>query len=305
MGSCCSQLQSKSPFLPSPPSVTTLTDLRKRPVPPHSPSSSQVSVLLDSYLNLAYQRFSTCMSNHLSGRIMDGSEFETLLNTSKNDTIDYFRSLFVSGTPGEIVPFDSISSTEQDLETKCKQDFPLYAYCNMYRSFRLCTSIKKQLVEEELIKRSSSKMRILRQYDQSAAGVYRLLCRNDLEILIIQASKSSPSSISSELAKQTITDREILLRERRKAEEISQKPVPESFFSGNYGEKDAFYEELEAKVTVIDLISRFPEDTGGYFTLQGEIVARGPVKKHKSAGDRPDSSCNSQKVHKFTPSIDE
>jgi hypothetical protein len=254
--------------------------------------------------------------------VLDCREFEEAANRAKEAAINHYRSLFVQGCPGEVVPFEEILLGEEELGKLCRQDFALFEYCNMYRSFILCSALKKQLIESELLAKFSPKARILRKYDQEAAGAYRLLCRNDLEILISQYSKSTPSVfIMSELKKQSVADREILRREKRKAEELSSRVTPAEFRSstGDSNQTSAdSYGAVQSRLSVIDLISRLPEEEGKqgeYFTLQGEIVARGPIKKHKSADDRPkrpnfkqiteEDSCSSQKIGKFVLNVDD
>jgi len=247
--------------------------------------------------------------------------FEEVLKKALEEAINYYRSLFLQGSPGEIVSFESILQGEDTVGRICRQDFALFEYCNLYRSFVLCSALKKRLIESELLSKHTPKARILRLYDQEAAGAYRLLCRNDLEILLSQYTQSSAFFILSELKKQSVADREILRREKNKAEELSRRPVPEEFRSNSadLGQIGAdSYGVLQSRLSVIDLISRLPEEEGKegeYFTLQGEIVAKGPIKKHKSAEDRPkmpiwsslseEDSCSSQKIGKFELNIDE
>lgn len=325
MGNDCSGLCSKPRSKPSasPPILITHKDLRSRTAPT-LPSHSQTQVLLESYLNSAYSSFIRILEAALTGDspVLDCKEFEETTYKAKETAISHYLSLFVQGSPGEVVPFEEIVHGEEELGKRCRQDFPLFEYCNMYRSFLLCSALKKQLIESELLVKFSPKVRILGKYDQKAAGAYRLLCRNDLEILISQYSKSTSSVfILSELQKQSVADREILRREKGKAEGLSSRATPAQFCSNpgeNHQNSADSYGAIQSRLSVIDLISRLPEEEGKqgeYFTLQGEIVAKGPIKKHKSADDRPkrpfckgireEDSCNSQKVGKFVLNGDE
>ena len=318
----CSKPRSKPSASPSPPVLVTHKDLRSRVAPTVLPSPSQVQALLKSYQNLAYGGFARRLEAALTrdSPVLDCREFEEVANRAKEAAINHYRSLFVQGSAGEVVPFEGILQGEEDLGKLCRQDLALFEYCNMYRSFLLCSALKKQLIESELLAKFTSKAGILRKYDQEAAGAYRLLCRNDLEILISQHSKSTPSVfIMSELKKQSVGDREILRREKRKAEELSSRVTPAEFRShaGDTPSADS-YGAVQSRLSVIDLISRLPEEEGKqgeYFTLQGEIVTRGPIKKHKSADDRPkrqickqigeEDSCRSQQIGKFVLNVDD
>lgn len=320
MGKCCSQPIAKSAASSSPPGLIPHSALRSRPVPSSLPSQSQLQALLESYQNWAYSSFVRRLEAALTGpsEALDCRAFQEVLKKAEEEAINYYRSLFLQGSPGEIVPFESILQGEDSLTQLCRQDCALFEYCNLYRSFLLCSALKKRLIESEFLAKHTSKVQIFRLYDQEAAGAYRLLCRNDLEILI---SQSSAPFLLSELKKQSVADREILRREKRKAEELSRRCVPAEFCSkrGDSAQVSAgSYGIVQSRLSVIDLIARLPEEEGKeaeYFTLQGEIVAKGPIKKHKSADDRPktpiwsrvseEDSCCSQKIGKFELNLDE
>lgn len=328
MGACCSQ--APEPLPASTKSFARVTDaelqlrITSATLPP-----SEVSSLLESAHTFAHQCFTRTVEQFLSPSTqpVDGREFSQRIAEAREDAVDGFRGRFRQGTEGEAVPFPLIKAAEEALRLTCGRDSPLFVYCNNYRSFALCNALKRRIIEEELLVTGSpNKAKLLRMYDKSAAGAYATMCRNDLEALIDQSSHLSHAALVLLLKKQTVADQELLKKEKMKAETISMKPVPATFQCTEAmcsTEGDETYSVLQSRLSVLDIIDRLPDDDGDYspnslsddyFTLQGKVVAIGPIKKHRSAEDHPlmlpspmgekadfslkEASCEAQQVKK-------
>lgn len=316
MGLCVPKPQEQS--LPSSESYARVTDaeLQLRACS-GTLTESQISALLATSQSKAYESFQSRVNAALKPetRPMESKDFTGLLGESRAEAVNHFRSMFRRGKAGENVPFPRIKDCEAELLQLCAQESVMLAYCNTYRSFELCSSVKRKIVAEDLRTCNFSKAKLLKTYDKEAAGEYFSMCRCDLERLIDTRPTLTYESVLTVLKKQTVADREILRKERQQAEALSSKSVPE-LFSTSHSQDDSesagSYKAMQSRLSLFDLIDRMREEDGAspedFFTLQGKVVAVGPIKKHRSAEDdpsfypTPDSEGNncSQKAVKFT-----
>ena len=279
-------------------------------------TEGQISILLATAQSRAYESFQGRVNTALKPetRPMDSKDFTGFLGESRAEAANHFRSMFRRGKAGENVPFPRIKQSEVELLQLCARESVMFAYCNTYRSFVLCSNVKRKIVEEDLKTSNFSKAKLLKTYDKEAAGEYFSMCRSDLERLIDTRPSLTYESVLTVLKKQTVADREILRKERQQAEALSSKSVPELFttsHSQDDSESAGSYKAMQSRLSLFDLIGRMREEDGAspedFFTLQGKVVAVGPIKKHRSAEDDPlfyppsDSEGNncSQKAVKF------
>lgn len=295
MGLCVSQPQEQS--FPPPQSFARVTDaelqLRTCSV---SLAEYQISSLLETSRTQAYETFLSRVNTALKPetRPMESKEFARLLAESRDEAANHFRLLFRQGKEGENVPFPRIKEGEMELQQLCAQDSVMFAYCNTYRSFVLCSTVKQQIVQGDLKAGNYNKAKLLKTFDKEAAGEYFSMCRNDLESLIDSRSKQTYEHILAMLKKQTVADREILRKEKHQAEALSSKTVP-ALFSTSRAEENSesagSYLAMQSRLSLFDLIDRMREEDGAspedFFTLQGQVVTVGPIKKHRSAEDNP------------------
>lgn len=295
MGLCVSQSQEQA--FPASQSFARVTDaeLQLR-VCSASISEPQISSLLETSQTLAYETFLSRVNTALKAetRPMESKDFARFLAESRDEAANHFRTMFRQGTAGEGVPFPRVKEGETELLQLCAQESVLFAYCNTYRSFVLCSTVKQRIVQDDLKSSNYNKAKLLKTFDKEAAGEYFSMCRNDLESLIDQRPKQTYEYTLAMLKKQTVADREILRKEKHQAEALSSKAVPALFStsrSQENSESAGSYQAMQSRLEVFDLIDRMREEDGtspeDFFTLQGQVVTVGPIKKHRSAEDDP------------------
>jgi len=179
MGACCSRNLETS--LSNSTSMTRVTDttlqLRK---PVSELTSEQREVLTKQKLQLAQTYFAVKAKTLVdwSQPALETSEFRELLKHLTEETRDYFRSLFLQGSSGEDVPFWRIKSAQDTLDQACCASFPLFIYCNDYKSWWLCSQAKVAALAQ------GGKDGAVKAYMAQAQGSYREKGEGELRTLL-------------------------------------------------------------------------------------------------------------------------
>jgi hypothetical protein len=256
--------------------------------------------LVGEKMKEAYQWYLECVKALLDWKqpALEKEEFEETMEKLVLEVKNYFRTLFIQGTTGENVPFSQIEKNEKALVLFYKSDFALFRYCNKFKSFTLCSGLKRELIKNH----SAGKTRLLRLYDRSAQGYYAKRCREDLEqLLTLMAKCRSQKEVTCKLEAQLAMDHEILAAKLAKAQEKARTQISE-VFSGSE-ERQQEYSSMTktmllSHTNLMDVITRViesaPESSNQSFVLSGSLGSlRDPygLRKHCSeeAMKRPDS----------------
>lgn len=246
--------------MPNSPSFSRITDsilqMRQAKV---ELQAEVVEELVTAKVEETYQWFLSCVKAVLSWEqpALNTYQFEEIIDKLIDDTKNYFRTLFLQGTSGENVPFTHIEHNEQTLLHFCKSDLPLFRYCNLYKSFVICSNLKRDLIKEH----SQGKSKVLKLYDRSAQGPYASRCREDLDQLLtlLIRCKSSQKEVESKLEAQLAMDQDILTTKRNKAQEKARTQLEGVFQSSPEGkvvESAATKSMLQSHASVLDFINR-------------------------------------------------
>lgn len=290
MGSCCSKGRALS--VTNSPSFARITDsILQMRTPTVELQEETVELLVEEKMEEAYQWHLNSVKALLDWKepALKSEEFEEsmgkLLELAKN----YFRALFMQGTTGENVPFNYIETSEKSLMQFCKSDFALFRYCNVFKSFTVCSNLKRELVKNY----SSGQAKLLKFYDRSAQGPYAKRCRKDLEHLLTLLGRcTSKQEVTCKLEAQLAMDQEILAAKLAKAQEKARTQMSEVFDDCGEGQLDkspVTMSMLQSHASVMDVISRViesaPESSNQSYVLSGALGSlRDPysLKKHSS-----------------------
>ena len=305
MGGCCSN--GRVPSVRNCSSFARITDsILQMRQPTVELQEETVEMLVEEKMEEAYQWYLTSVKRLLDWKepALKKEEFEESIGKLLEQAKNYFRTLFMQGTTGENVPFSHIEASEKSLMHFCKSDFALFSYCNVFKSFTICSGLKR-----ELVKSHSSKAKVLKLYNRSAQGRYADRCRKDLELLLTLLGRCrSQQEVTCKLEVQLATDREILARKLAKAQEKARTQMSEVFDGSGEGLLDkspVTMSMLHSHASVMDVITRViesaPESSNQSYILSGSLGSlRDPyvLKKHSSETppkieDSANESCSS------------
>lgn len=275
MGSCCSN--GRDIQLPNSPSFTRITDsILQMRQPTVELQEEDVEELIQVKLEEAYQWYLASVKSLLDWKqpALDTKDIDEALDKLVADTKNYFRTLFVQGTTGENVPFAKIEKSEIILHQFCKSDLALFRYCNIYKSFAICSSLKRELIKDS----SQGKIKLLKQYDKEAQGPYATRCRNDLdELLTLLSQGKSQQDVEIKLDAQLAMDQDILSTKRTKAQDKARTQL-EDVFQGSperhIVETSSSKSLLHSQASVLDLINRIgsaPESSSQSMVMSGTV----------------------------------
>lgn len=197
--------------LPNSPSTARVTDFALQLRKPTLELTSQVRESIISQSMQAAQKWFLVRAKtfvHWSQPALLRSDFRELLKQAGEDTMDYFRTQFLQGTPGEDIPFWRIKSAQESLEQLCEAFFPLFEYANDYKSWWICTEAKAAAV-------AMGGKKGMKLYEAQAQGVYAEKCRQDLELLLFSTGKLE---LDIRLTTQISLDEDTLAEQLKEAE---------------------------------------------------------------------------------------
>lgn len=249
-----------------------------------------VQLLVEEKLKETYQWHLTCVKAVLDWKepALDAKEFEEVMEKLVADAKNYFRTLFLEGTTGENIPFEQIKQSENTLQSFCQSDFGLFRYCNMFKSFTVCSGLKRELIKEH----STGKAKLLKLYDQTARGPYANRCRDDLEQLLTMLARCrSQQDVTCKLEAQVVMDQEILATKKAKAQENAKTEIS-AVFDGNgeaqLSQSSVSKTMLQSYASVVDMFNRIessPGTSNQSYAISGSMGSQKDLytlKKHSS-----------------------
>jgi len=289
MGSCCST--GKDQPLSNSPSYSKVTDsILQLRQPTVELQEADVQLLVEEKLQEAYEWQLTCMKAVLKQPALDAQEFDELMDRLATDAKNYFRTLFLQGTTGENVPFAQIEQSENTLLGFCKSDSALFRYCNLFKSFTVCSGLKRELVKEH----SAGKAKLLKLYDSKAQGPYASRCRDDLEQLLTMLGRcQSMQEVTCKLEAQLVMDQDILATKLSKAQEKAKTKLGEVFDNsaeGPLGQSSMTKTMLQSYASVVDLFNRIESSPGtcnSYAYSASLGSQKDPIGLKKPSSDEP------------------
>lgn len=261
MGSCCST--GKDLPIANSPSYTQVTDsILQLRQPTVELQEADIQLLVEEKLKEAYDWQLTCVRAVLKQPALGAQEFEEVMERLATDARNYYRTLFLQGTTGENVPFAQIEQSENTLLGFWKSDSALFRYCNLFKSFTICSALKRELIKEH----STGKAKLLKLYDHKAQGPYASRCREDLEQLLTMLAKcETQREVTCKLEAQLAMDQDILATKLAKAQEKAKTKLGEVFDGSeeeHLGRSSMTKTMLQSYASVVDLFNRIESSPG-------------------------------------------
>ena len=181
--------------------------------------------------------------------------------------IHAFKTEFLQGSPGEIVPLPDI----QDAETRLKERFSSYTlvilFANKRKSYDLCTSIAEGLMNHY---KSNPRLKdkILSSYEDRAVGPMKGLCGDHLTKLVCEFEEKGESGMLELRQRQLRVEQKTLKMIRREAlQHCTEEEL--KLLCGTPGSScssEILPSGAQSQMSLLDVIRRLPsidlEDSG-------------------------------------------
>lgn len=181
--------------------------------------------------------------------------------------IQTFKTGFLQGSPGEIVPFADIKEAENRLKERLSSYLQVIQFANKRKSYDLCTSVAEELMNQYK-SNSRLKSKALAGFEDRAIGPMKGLCGDHLAKLLCEHEEKGESGMLTLRQKQLRVEQKMLKMIRREAlqhcNEEEFKLICGS--PGSSCSSDFLPASARSQMSVLDVIQRLPsidlEDSG-------------------------------------------